>query len=225
MRKNAADQFSALRKRAGLSLEELARRMGYRRASSIQRYESPADFRGQYLSMGVTTKLVKAVVGLGNPPISEREVLALGGPLLVRPIERLLPVISFVQAGQWSSAMDPYSAGDGFAEIRADMPVSAHAFALEIRGTSMLSRFEEGDRIIIDPEVEPMPGDFVVAKQDTEDAATFKQYRPRGTDNRGKPVIDLRPLNDVWPTITLDTRNPGRIIGVMTEHHTYRRKP
>lgn len=197
--------------------------MGYKRASSIQRYESPDDFRGEHLSGRVVAKLSAAVVGLGNPPITEREVLALGGPLLNRAGDRMIPVISYVQAGHWTEAADPYAAGEGFAEIHADTVVGARAFALEILGPSMLNRFQERDRIIVDPDVQPMPGDFVVAKEDRDEGVTFKQYRPRGEDARGRPVIDLRPLNDDWPTITLDARNPGRIVGVMVEHHSYRR--
>jgi len=42
-------------------------------------------------------------------------------------------------------------------------------------------------------------------------------------DKRGCPIIELRPLNDAWPVITLDAKNPGRIVGTMVEHHSYRR--
>ena len=134
-------------------------------------------------------------------------------------------MISYIQAGGWTSAPDAYALGQGFADMAVrDSSVGPRAlFALQIRGDSMAERFHEGDRVAIDPDVQPMPGDFVAAKEDRGDEATFKQYRLRGTDSRGRPIIELRPLNDAWPVITLDAKNPGRIVGTMVEHHSYRR--
>ena len=174
-------ELSALRTRSGLSLDELASKMGLKRASSIQRYFSETDLRGRYLKLEMARQFADALTGLGDPPVTEAEVMAV------------------------------------------DSSMGAHVFALEIRGDSMAERFREGDRVAIDPDIQPMPGDFVAAKEDREDEATFKQYRLRGMDSRGRPIIELRPLNDAWPVITLDAKNPGRIVGTMVEHHSYRR--
>lgn len=204
-------------------MDELAKRMGYMRASSIQRYESAADFRGEYLSPSVIGKLTTALVGLGTPPISENEILALGAPILTQSHKNTVPVISYVQAGEWTSFHDAYAKGNGFDVISADKTIGENAFALEIKGTSMLPRFLEGDRVIVDPKIEPIPGDFVVASEDREGDVVFKQYRPRGYDSEHRPIIELKPLNDAWPTLILDANNPGRIIGTMVEHHSYRK--
>jgi len=88
----------------------------------------------------------------------------------------------------------------------------------------MLPEFHEGDKIVIDPEVAPQPGDLVIAKLDGDDEATFKKYRPRGVDSTGAPVIELVPLNDDWPTLTITADKPGRIMGTMVEHRRYRRR-
>ncbi len=136
---------------------------------------------------------------------------------------RLLPVIDVVQAGHWSDVTDPYAAGGGGDYIAPDEPVSGQAFVLVIDGRSMTPDFQPGDRVIIDPAVPPRPGDFVVAKLEREESATFKKYRLRRQDDRGREVIDLVPLNPDWPTLTLDEDNPGRIVGTMVEHRRYRR--
>lgn len=96
-------------------------------------------------------------------------------------------------------------------------------FALEIESESMLPDFKEGDIIIIDSALEPRPGDFVVAKLDREEKATFKKYRPRGEDADGYPVVELAPLNPDYPTLTMNVSNPGRVVGVMIEHRRLRR--
>lgn len=135
---------------------------------------------------------------------------------------REVPVISAVQAGLWREAVDAYAPGAGQDSVIVQSEIGRHAFALVVRGNSMEPDFKEGDTIIIDPDVRPHPGDFVVARnQDAE--ATFKKYRPRGLDASGVPVIELVPLNDDYPTLRSDS-TPIEIIGTLVEHRRYRKK-
>lgn len=134
---------------------------------------------------------------------------------------RSIPVISAIQAGMWCEIVDQFQPGDADEYLLTDLDLSAHAFALTIRGDSMLPEFNPGDRVIIDPEVAPHPGDFVAAKNG-EQEATFKKYRPRGMDASGNMVFELVPLNDDYPTLRSDVE-PIRIVGTMVEHRKYRR--
>ncbi|PTT35134.1 SOS response transcriptional repressor [Acidovorax sp. HMWF018] len=134
---------------------------------------------------------------------------------------RSIPVISAIQAGMWCEIVDQFQPGDADEYLLTDLELSAHAFALTIRGDSMLPEFNPGDRVIIDPEVAPHPGDFVAAKNG-EQEATFKKYRPRGMDAQGNMVFELVPLNDDYPTLRSDIQ-PIRIVGTMVEHRKYRR--
>lgn len=132
-----------------------------------------------------------------------------------------VPVVSYVQAGEWKPAKDGIQF-DAERFVSSDVPVSEFAFALEIEGKSMEKRFSEGDVIIVEPlrMLDPQIGDFVVAKENADHKATFKQYwRRRGS------VVELRPLNDEYPLLTMDDTTPGEIIGTMVEHHSYRRNP
>lgn len=136
--------------------------------------------------------------------------------------KRAIPVISAVQAGKLTEINDPYPAGAGYAVEYADDDLSRWAFALEIDGDSMLPDFRPGDRVIVDPEIAPNPGDFVVAKNGREEA-TFKKYRPRGIGADGNMIFELVPLNDDYPTMRSDVERL-RVIGVMVEHRKkYRR--
>lgn len=152
------------------------------------------------------------------PPIEKSgaanvEIAPMGG--------RGIPVISAIQAGMWSEIVDTFAPGDADDWLMTDLELSPHAFALTIRGNSMLPDFNPGDRVIIDPEVTPHPGDFVAAKNG-EQEATFKKYRPRGMDAHGNIVFELVPLNDDYPTLRSDVE-PIRIVGTMVEHRKYRR--
>jgi len=135
---------------------------------------------------------------------------------------RQVPLISYVQAGMWSDAVDSYHPGAASEYLQTDLDLSSGAFALEIKGDSMLPEFRPGDKVIIDPSIEPSPGDYVVAKNG-DDEATFKKYRPRGINERGVMVFELVPLNEDYPTLRSDVQ-PIRIIGTMVEHRKYRRR-
>lgn len=141
----------------------------------------------------------------------------------VAPIgTRRIPLISYVQAGHMTEAVDPYAVGDGADWLLTDLDLSANAFALKIKGDSMLPEFREGDTVIIDPAVLPLPGDYVVAKNGDHEA-TFKKYRPRGVNEHGQQVFELVPLNEDYPSMRSDI-TPIRIIGTMVEHRRYRKR-
>jgi hypothetical protein len=110
--------------------------------------------------------------------------------------EKRIPLIRYVQAGVWTDVVDNYAPGDADEFLLTDLELSGNAFALEIKGDSMLTEFKPGDRVIIDPAVAPQPGDFVVAKNG-EDEATFKKYRPRSVNERGDVVFELVPMRTI----------------------------
>lgn len=196
------------RKMRGISQSELARAIGVSRPA-VSQWESDKTepTRERLLKIAAVTKVNALWLATGEGPIEDT------APHLTR-----VAIISCVQAGEWSPVHDDHPPGDGFDYITTDLDLSDGAFALEIKGDSMLPDFRPGDRVIIDPAVEPRPGDFVVAKLNSEQEATFKKYRVRAPG-----VIELVPLNDDYPTLTIGSEHPGRIVGVMVEHRRYRR--
>lgn len=123
------------------------------------------------------------------------------------------PVISWVSAGAWSEAIEPYHRKniDRWYETTADC--SEQGFWLDVKGDSMTSpvglSIPEGMAILVDPEVEPINGKLVVAKLENENEATFK-----------KLVIDagrkfLKPLNPQYPM--LEINGNCQIIGVVVD--------
>lgn len=133
-------------------------------------------------------------------------------PLEIRDAPRSVPLISWVQAGQWNEVVDPYAVGDG-EKIPVYDPVSDATFALRVRGDSMLNpvgqpTFPAGSVIIVDPVRRPENGQLVIAKMTDADEATFKRL-----------VIDgartyLEPLNPRYPVIEV-TKGELHIVGVV----------
>jgi len=167
------------------------------------------------------------ITGEGKKKSSDHRAVADMDGVPGAPDMREVPLVSFVEAGVWSDSNDPYPRGQGMEAIGIDPELAAHlsrvAFALKVQGASMEPEFSAGDVIIVDPNIQPRPGDFVVAKLDGEEKATFKRYRDRGTDQDGTRVIELVPSNPDYPTLRIDSSNPGKIIATMVEHRRRRR--
>lgn len=126
---------------------------------------------------------------------------------------RLVPLISFVQAGSFKEAV--LNAQDEFVATYAG-DLGKFAFALEVTGDSMFPEFKPGDKIIVDPDIQPMPGDYVIAQNDGHEA-TFKKYKPRGFDENGREYFELIPINENYPN--LDSRFQDiKIIATVIDH-------
>ncbi|HEH9400699.1 TPA: helix-turn-helix domain-containing protein [Aeromonas sobria] len=128
-----------------------------------------------------------------------------------------VPILSYVQAGHWREMCEQATAFDGSLEyVEAGVSVGSCAFGLWVRGNSMEPDFKEGDLLIVDTDEAPKAGDFVIAKNGSEEA-TFKKYRSRGEYDDGSPRFELVPLNDDHETLSTD-HTPIAIIGVVVEH-------
>lgn len=136
------------------------------------------------------------------------------------PDKRGIPIISWVQAGHWREIVDSFPRGGADDYILAHNSHGPHTFAVRIIGNSMEPEFREHDVVVIDPDVRPNPGDYVVARN-SEDAATFKKYRPRGIVD-GIEVFELVPLNPDYAPMRSDQQTI-QIIGTMVEHTRFRR--
>jgi SOS-response transcriptional repressor LexA len=201
----------------GGNQSELARYCGLSPQAVQKWMADDSEPRGKNLQLAAEFLNVTQVeLKFGSQPTSNQNIQQ--APLGSRKI----PLISYVQAGAMAEVVDPYQVGDGSEYLLTDLDLGANAFALQIKGDSMFPEFKEGDRIIIDPSLSPLPGDFVVAKNGHEEA-TFKKYRPRGINDHGNDVFELVPLNDDYAPMRSDV-TPLRIIGVMVEHRKYRRR-
>lgn len=131
----------------------------------------------------------------------------------VPPSTRRAPVISWVQAGSWTEAIDLYQ--PGFSEEWEDVNAcdSPNVFWLRVVGDSMTRphgiSVPEGYLIKVDPDRQADNGSLVVAKLTESQDATFK-----------KLVIDagrklLMPLNERYDPIPINGN--CRIVGVVTE--------
>ncbi len=106
---------------------------------------------------------------------------------------RRVPVISWVQAGAMTPVTDIYAPGYAEEWVETPVPAKRHTYALRVRGDSMEPTFPDGHIIIVDPDLDPMPGDYVIARNG-DGEATFKQLIKDGSDWYLKPVNPRYPV-------------------------------
>lgn len=185
----AAHQLKALRKRVPhLSVRALASLLGMP-SSTYAYYED--GFKDEFFPLDFVRKLLVAIGGRGDPPISEAEIFALAG--LTSPTERPAPQTGAIrpQPAPGVQAPPAYIAADAPRDVpivgvsiggaHADFELNKgeicdyarrpptianarHVFALYVAGTSMSRWREPGDLIFCDPARPARAGDRVVVE-------------------------------------------------------------
>lgn len=123
-----------------------------------------------------------------------------------------VPLISWVQAGDWNHAADPLHPGDADEWLPCPASHGRRSYALRVRGDSMTAvhgkSYPEGCIIFVDPDQKSPPnGARIIAKLSGSDEVTFKVL-----------VMDagrtwLKPLNPQHPPILEEFRVLGTVIG------------
>ncbi len=149
-----------------------------------------------------------------------------GKAIVVSPFgHQMVAVVSYELAAEWIGSRRPYPITDRIQVewVRLER-ASDRAIGVVVEEEDMMDAIGPGDHVFLDPELEPQPGDYVLAKLDGEKKVVFRKFRPRQRDRAGILVVELAPLNEDYPTYAIDSKHPGHILGVMVEHRKYRRR-
>jgi SOS-response transcriptional repressor LexA len=85
--------------------------------------------------------------------------------------------------------------------------------AWKIRDGSTAPEFLPGDCVLINHRLTPQAGDLVVAR-----LATGSCHLGRYKARREKKAFDLIPEDKRWPTIRINAKSPGEVLGVAFMH-------
>jgi SOS-response transcriptional repressor LexA len=133
---------------------------------------------------------------------------------------RFVPLLSYTQAVNPMEKNEDVISNVGLDDQLAQI-ASPASFALLIKDNSMLPLFVPGDVIIIDPAIQPSPGEFVAAKIRNQDSLIFRKYRLLYIN--GSHQFELIALNEDWGKIVITNHEEGEIIGTLIEHRSKRR--
>lgn len=126
-----------------------------------------------------------------------------------------LPLISWVQAGQWCEIVNHFQPGDAEDWIPCPFNHGPNSFVLKVSGFSMYDpsgekSYAPGEYIAVDPRAEPLNRKMVVVQLDDEEKATFKQLL---VDEDGNML--LKALNPTFTPRTMPMPENSHIVGVV----------
>lgn len=171
--KQIAETLRELKERSGLSWTEIAVACGYKTQSSIQRFYTEGGNDKNYLPVHIIDGLLKSIVGKGQPPITDEEIMYLA-PLMgfhtANPDKPAAPSGGFSSApytGSWAGIdkipVVAYAAASGervAINLENDLPIKfierphwlvgvPKAAAVQIIGESMSPRYRDGEIVFI----------------------------------------------------------------------------
>lgn len=129
---------------------------------------------------------------------------------------RRIPVLDFVQAGLWRDVIYDGINPMGYTYSDYEGLKPDEIFSVTVDGLSMSPRFMPKDQLLIDPNLAPQPGDFVIAQNGNYEV-TFKKYRVTGYDESSREQFELVPLNPDFAAMDSRIHNIS-IIGVVVSH-------
>ena len=194
------DLLDGIRRRTGLSLEELARRV------AIQ----PETMRK--ISKGYQKASDQLLAALRNLELYQRSVKS---PSVVDPVSdatadgqivrlgektsRQVPVVSWARAGSASDYADLCNQIDEWVATDCRDP---NAFALILEGDSMEPEFVAGDVVVFAANSEPRNGDYVVCRLKEGYGVLFKRFRRIGLEGQ---TVKLESLNPAYKPLEYPT--------------------
>ncbi|EKO3451703.1 MULTISPECIES: LexA family protein [Vibrio] len=205
-------RLKQFREAQGISQKALAEKCGWG-ASRIGNYESGA--RSINLD---DAEIIASVLKIKPYQIlfdaAEIESLPNLAHIDIQPkFQTSFPLLSSVQAGQWTEACEAYSLDEIDEWYEATVKTSKRSFWLRVQGDSMTSlngvSVPEGTLVLVDTEKEHCNGSLVVAKLTDVNEATFKKFVTDGGQDY------LKPLNENYKMIPINGN--CKIIGVVVE--------
>ena len=128
---------------------------------------------------------------------------------------RPIPVISWVQAGSWTGIESIPDDAEFDEWLPPNSDCGRNGYALIVRGVSMSPKFDPGDRIYVNPDIQAFDlktGDLVIVSCEGDSEATFKKLIIEGNDRY------LQPINPSWPDqiikLTEGCRLVGKVVGL-----------
>lgn len=212
------ERLKQCRKDSGLSQAAVAKRVGMSQAnlSDLENGKFPSSsytprlaklygVNALWLADGIGPIQASAAIRDGDKAsLTQAELSNVRpGP----PIRGKVPLISWVQAGIATEAVDLLQPGEGMDWIDTTCPIGRYTYALQIEGDSMAPFFPPGTVIVVEPDLEARSGDYVIAKNGNEEV-TFKQLVKDGGQ------YYLRPINERYPIQPL---GEFHVIGVVRE--------
>lgn len=193
------------RARLGWSEQQFADALGVTRGA-VQQWEKPGGTvpsRAHLLRVASLLGMTATELMAGQSGAEPAEPATLQQRAMV-------PILEDNEAARFAD-LDNFGDHDGRPMVSVSVDVRRHTFALRVKGDAMLGAdgdsFAEGSVIVVEPELAPRPGDYVVVLKE-EKMPIFKMLVQKEDE------LLLKSLNPRYPVRPL---GDGVVIGVVRE--------
>ena len=180
------------RKRSGLTLEELAKKVG-KTKSTVQRYES-----------GEVSRLDNSLIVDIADAVGVSPVYLMGWTNESANNSVSIPVLGSIACGE------PITAEDNVNEYRETLKSSipsGNLFYLRAQGDSMSPKIPDGSYVLVREQSDVENGEIGAVLLNGDEEATLKRVRKLGDS------VLLESINEDYPPYLITDDNPARIIG------------
>lgn len=184
--------IKSIRLRKKKTLDQVADAMGIHRGT-LSKVENGKQGWGEAMLINLAAALDVEVIDF----FTEADRIQYGNTEDGPDLKGTVPLISWIQAGQWQDVIDNLHPGEG-ERIHTTYKVRKHTYALRVRGDSMEPKFPDGAILIVEPNENPEPGSYVIIRQNGGEA-TFKQLVQDGTNRYLKPLNPRYPIMELKP--------------------------
>ncbi|HFS6879472.1 TPA: LexA family protein [Legionella pneumophila] len=202
------------RKAKGLTRKALAELTGELKVSRINNYErgdrtpGPTEIKLLAEALEVSASYLMCLTDSREGKISKSPGMG-----------ALIPVLDYKQAADPAACIEKIKED---ADTKVEfVPVSTavsdsigkNAFALKIQDESMIPEFRVNDVLIVDPDTNAKPGDFVVALIEGEQEIIIRKYKQLSASKEAQQ-FELIALNEDWADIRVGSNEiKAQIIG------------
>jgi len=212
LREMIGNRITEARKQVGITIKELAARTGSLSPARISNWEqgtrSPGPLEAKQLSEHLNVSASYLLCLTDN----------LEGELVQRMDAGLyhVPVLGLADAPH---AKEILSAGKNLSSNKSIVVdefnksrKSSCLFAMLIEDSSMQPQFNHGDLVIVDGELSPKPGDYVLAYLVSKKQTVLRKY-----GEADGCLFQLLASNELWATVTIQQQGEVEICGVVVE--------
>ncbi|MFM2477396.1 LexA family protein [Celerinatantimonas sp. MCCC 1A17872] len=176
--------------------------------------ESIPDTKKLSAVAGIAGTSVESLLGMKGLSNNDADNELANATLYLGRRTRKVPILSTVQAGKWTEAVNYSEIGEEVEWIETTANVGDGSFAVKVKGSSMTNpngnlSLPDGSIAIVQPDPDPENGKIVVAMLEGSDEATIKKLEKEG------PFKHLVPLNPAYNPIPINGN--CRIIGFVKQ--------
>lgn len=209
------NRITQSRKALGITIKELAARIGSLSAARISNWEqctrSPGPLEAKLLAEQLNVSASYLLCLTDNPQGELRAYNKGSRQIPVLPARAVAEVQESMTGNQ-----DPHTEQLITVDEFNKAINSAHLYAIMVEDNSMQPDFNEGNIVVVNSDLSPKPGDVVLAYLCEKKQTVLRRYR-----EAQDCLYQLMASNELWTTFHVKETNDVKLLGVVVEQRRY----